>query len=180
MKNFKKVILAGAMLLSVGTMSVPTASVSAAKAKCNTNVTSTQSNTSKKFTSGNLCYKVTGNNTCTVTGLSSQGKKSSSCSIPTSVTCNGKKYKVTSIANNAFKNCDNLKSVKVSNCVSNIGANAFKGCDSLKNVTLGKGVSNLGSNAFSSCNSLKSVNCGSTIKTLGSNCFGNSTCRVVR
>lgn len=155
MRNFKKAVLAGAMLLSVGSMSLPAADVSAASKSCSTTVTSTQNTTCKKFTSGNFCFKTTDKNTCTVTGLSSAGKKVSSCTVPSTVKCNGKTYKVTKVAAGAFKNCNKLKSVKLPSCITSVGSNAFSGCSNLKTVT-----------------------CAKQVKSLGTNCFGNATCKI--
>lgn len=169
MKQLKKVTVAMAMAMVVGTASIPAASVMAATTSC------TQSQSSCDFTKGKLCYTITGNNTCTVSGLSAKGENSTSCTIPSSVTCNGTTYNVTKVAANAFKNCDNLQSVKVSNNITTIGKNAFAGCNSLSKVSLGNNVNKVCSNAFNNCTSLNSIKSFSNITSAGSNCFGNAT-----
>ena len=119
--NLKKMAFAIAMMATVGTVATP---VTGAQAATKLNCTS-QSNSNCNFSSGKLTYKVTGKNTCTVTGLSSKGSNSSSCKIPSSVNCNGKTYKVTNVANNAFKNCDNLKSITCNKSLKTSGSNCF-------------------------------------------------------
>jgi hypothetical protein len=120
MMNLKKMAFAVAMMVTVGTVATPVNGAQAA-----TKATASQSNSNCNFSSGKLNYKVTGKNTCTVTGLSSKGSNSSSCKIPSSVNCNGKTYKVTNVANNAFKNCDNLKSITCNKSLKTSGSNCF-------------------------------------------------------
>lgn len=170
MKNFKKKISIVAFALAFALLCVPVAGakVSAASKSCN-----------QTFTSGKLCYQVTGKNTCTVTGLKKGCNNTASVTIPNSVTCNGKTYKVTAIADKAFCNNDSLKTVKCSNSIKTIGTKAFYDCDSLKNVSLG-GCNTVKSNAFAGCDSLKKVNCAKAIKNLGNNCFGKATCKIVQ
>ena len=64
--------------------------------------------------------------------------------IPATVKANGKTYKVTAIAANAFKNCKNLKQVTISGNITSIGAGAFQGCTSLRTVKIGSRVSMIG------------------------------------
>lgn len=170
MKNLKKKLSIVAFAFAFALLFVPAANakVSAASKNCN-----------QTFTSGKLCYQVTGKNTCTVTGLKKSCQNATSCTIPSSVTCNGKTYKVTSIANKAFCNSDNLKTVKCANSVKTIGTKAFYGCDSLKSVSLGN-CNTVKANAFGSCTSLNKINCTNKISNLGSNCFGNAFCKIVK
>lgn len=56
--------------------------------------------------------------------------------IPDKVKIEGKTYKVTSIAANAFKGSKTLKQLKIGKNVSSIGKNAFNGCANLKKVTI--------------------------------------------
>ena len=67
--------------------------------------------------------------------------------IPATVKANGKTYKVTAIAANAFKNCKNLKQVTISGNITSIGAGAFQGCTSLRTVKIGSRVSAIGTKA---------------------------------
>lgn len=56
--------------------------------------------------------------------------------IPASVKSGNKTYKVTSIANNAFKGNKKITQVTIGANIKKIGKNAFKGCSSLKKITI--------------------------------------------
>ncbi|MBR6403366.1 MAG: leucine-rich repeat protein [Eubacterium sp.] len=65
----------------------------------------------------------------------------------------GGSYKVTSVANNAFKGCAKASSLVIGKNVKTIGVNAFAGCKSLKSVTIKSQVLNkIGSKAFKGTN----------------------------
>ena len=61
---------------------------------------------------------------------------SGSVTIPTSVTCSGKTYSVTSIGSGAFYGCRGLTAVKIPNSVTSIGSSAFEGCNGLIRVDI--------------------------------------------
>lgn len=81
--------------------------------------------------------------------------------IPNTVKYDGVTYKVTAIANNAFKNNKKLKSVTIPKNIKTIGNSAFYKCTALKSVTIPKNVSKIGSKAFYGCKKLTKM----TIKT---------------
>lgn len=75
--------------------------------------------------------------------------------IPATVKISGKNYKVTSIANNAFKNNKKLKKVTIGVNVNKIGKAAFKGCKNLKSIiikTKKLTAKKVGANAFKGIN----------------------------
>lgn len=74
--------------------------------------------------------------------------------------------KVISIGEKAFYNCNGLTSISIPNNVSSIGSYAFYACHGLTSVTIGNGVTNIGNNAFASCNSLTSVTIPNSITSL--------------
>lgn len=173
MNKMKKGFVIAAMAGMVFGTSVPAVQVDAAVKSCTS--TSQVSNAGTNFNCGNLSYKVTGKNTVTCTGFKNSKVNAASCTIPSSVTCNGKKYNVTKVADNAFKNCNSLKSVKIADYCKTVGSNAFAGCDNLSKVNLGNAVNTVSKNAFANCGKLSKINCSNKIANLGSNCFGGAS-----
>lgn len=83
--------------------------------------------------------------TLTAKKITVSGKKKVVITIPASV----RGYKVTKIANSAFKSCKKLKKVVIGKNVTSIGKNAFAGCKKLKKVTVKtSSLKSIGKNAF--------------------------------
>lgn len=79
------------------------------------------------------------------------GKKQKNVVIPATITVQGKKCKVTEIADYAFKNQRKLVSVSVGKNVTKIGKSAWKNTSSLKKIVIknkGIKVTKIGKNAF--------------------------------
>lgn len=108
----------------------------------------------KKVTVSGSKYKVTAtgtNRAVTFTG----SKSVKSVTIPASIKISGKAYKVTAIANNAFKGNKKLAKVTIGANVKKIGKNAFKGCSNLKKIiikTKKLTAKTVGKNAFKGIN----------------------------
>ena len=62
---------------------------------------------------------------------------------------------VTSIGDEAFRDCSGLTSVTIGNGVTSIGWSAFEGCSGLTSVTIGNSVKSIGWFAFRDCSGLK-------------------------
>lgn len=69
----------------------------------------------------------------------------------------GQKYKVTSIANDAFCGCAEIENLFVPASVETIGANAFSSCISLKECILALTTKEIGNRAFFGCLSLLAI-----------------------
>ena len=82
-------------------------------------------------------------------------------------------YKVTSIGDWAFYNCDSLTSVTIPDSVTSIGEWAFENCDRLTSVTIGDSVTSISDYAFVGCLSLTSVTIGDSVKSIGDGAFYN-------
>lgn len=57
---------------------------------------------------------------------------------------------LTTIGNDAFNGCKQLKDINLSECksIKSIGSNAFRSCESLKGITLNEGLESIGYNGF--------------------------------
>ena len=88
-------------------------------------------------------------------------KETTKITIPSVVSMDGVKFKVTDISDNAFNGCKKLKSVTIGKSVTTIGNKAFSKCTSLKKITIPAGVTKIGKKAFYGCKKIKSI----TIKT---------------
>ncbi len=77
--------------------------------------------------------------------------------IPSAVSMDGVKFKVTDISDNAFNGCKKLKSVTIGKSVTTIGNKAFSKCTSLKKITIPAGVTKIGKKAFYGCKKLKTI-----------------------
>lgn len=79
-------------------------------------------------------YKVMANNTVQYTKVTS--KKAKTVKVPSTITVNGVKCQVTSIAPKAMKGNKKLKKVIIPSSIRTIGTQAFAGCKNLKNITI--------------------------------------------
>lgn len=117
-------------------------------------------------------YKVTNVKKKTVMYMKPKNKKASYVKVPEQIKIKNKKYKVTSVSANAFKNNKKIKTVTIGQNVKEIGKNAFRGCKNLKKVTIGKNVTTIGSYAFYNCKKLSSIEIRSSkIKKVGKAAF---------
>lgn len=114
-----------------------------------------------KVTSGKYIYKVTSvtkNQTGTVQICGfAKGKKAATVTIPSAITINGKKFKVTSIAPKAFLKNKTVKKVVIGNNVKVVGTKAFYNAKKLHTITIGKNVTTIKSQAFGKLPKLKKV-----------------------
>lgn len=125
-------------------------------------------------------YKVTkaGQTNGTVEYVVTTAQKVTSVTIPATVKIDGVTYKVTSIANNAFKGNKNITKVVIGANVTTIGKNAFNGCKKLKTVKIGKNVTAIKANAFKGCTALTSLTLPARVTKIGANAF--SGCKKLK
>ncbi|MDE6760055.1 MAG: leucine-rich repeat domain-containing protein [Lachnospiraceae bacterium] len=117
-------------------------------------------------------YKVINVKKKTVTYIGTKKKKASSIKVPEEIKIKKKKYKVTSVSANAFKNNKKIKAVTIGQNVKEIGKNAFRGCKNLKMATIGKNVTTIGSYAFYGCKKLNLIEIRSSkLKKVGKAAF---------
>ena len=73
---------------------------------------------------------------------------SGSVVIPSTVTFSGTTYSVTSIGDEAFRECSGLTTVTIPNSVTSIGESAFEDCMGLTSVSFGNSVTSIVFKAF--------------------------------
>ena len=114
--------------------------------------------------------KITGG---TVTYMKPYNKNCKKANVKASIKLSGATFKVTAIADKAFKNCENLKKVTIKQNVKTIGKYAFAGCINLTNVKCtSKGLKKIGVGAFSGDAKLTQITLKTTKlkkKTVGKN-----------
>ena len=113
--------------------------------------------TAEAATSGIYTYEIA-NGKATITDCSTSA--SGAITIPS--TLGG--YPVTSIGDDAFRDCKSLTSVTIPNSVTSIGDRVFVDCSSLTSVTIPNSVTIIGWYAFESCSSLTNITVDSSNK----------------
>ena len=117
-----------------------------------------------------LTYKVNDDGkTCAIRGIGSV--TDADLVIPSKID----QYTVTSIADNAFKDCTNLTSVVIPDGVTDIGERAFSGCTSITSITLPESVTKIGWYAFFGCTDLTSVTIPHSVTSIGNQAFYGCT-----
>lgn len=129
-------------------------------------------------------YKVTGSDKKNpiVEYVKPKSNAKGTVKIPASVRYAGVTYKVTSVADKAFRNNKKVTNITVGTNVKSIGRSAFEKCTKLKTVTVGKNVTKIGKNAFGGCKNLKTLTIKSaklTKKGLASGSFKGITKKTV-
>ena len=128
-----------------------------------------ESDLAAEFVSGKIRYKITGKKEAAVIGLKT--KKITKVKIPSAVSYNGRKYKVTEISADAFKK-SSVTEVVIADSVKEIGTSAFFGCKKLVKVTIGANTTKIGAKAFKDCSKLKTIIVRSKkLKRIGKNTF---------
>ena len=82
---------------------------------------------------------------------------------------------VTTIADEAFYNCSSIKSVIISEGITEIGIAAFSNCFSLESITIPKGVDHINSYTLGGCCNLTNITLSESLTTIGANAFESCT-----
>lgn len=114
----------------------------------------------KTFQVNNIKYKVINATSRQLAVVGASSKNATSVVIPATVNI-GKTYKVTEVANNAFKGYTKLKRVTIGKNVKSVGTRAFRNCTALNKVTIGTQLKTIGMQAFYGDKNLTSIVCNS-------------------
>ena len=91
--------------------------------------------------------------------------------IPSTITYEGNTYRVTSIDNYTFYQCEYLTSIIIPEGVTSIGDDAFWRCCSLNSIIFPASLTWIGNNAFYDCYSLNSIILPESVTHIGKNAF---------
>ena len=82
---------------------------------------------------------------------------------------------VTTIGDEAFYECADLKSITIPDTVTEVGAGAFEGCTNLPSISFPNGFKGIGARAFYDCHALKSISLPDTVTTVNLDAFAFCT-----
>ena len=74
-----------------------------------------------------------------------------------------------------FKDCKNLKEVKITGQLKKVPSYMFWGANYLESVSLPSSIKEIGTQAFDQCGSLKTIKMPNGVTTIGSNAFRDCT-----
>ena len=123
---------------------------------------------------GDLYYTFSGTN-ATCIGYASTINWNTFTSIPDTVVNNGTTYTVTSIGQNAFKNCTSLALTSLPSGLTTISSSAFNGCTRLALTTLPSGLTSINGSAFGGCTNLALTSLPSGVTSISTTTFQNCT-----
>ena len=91
--------------------------------------------------------------------------------IPAKLNYKETEYTVTSIGEDAFRNCSNLTGITIPDSVTSIGKMAFYYCSGLTSITIPDSVTSIGNMAFYYCSGLTSITIPQSVTSLSSSVF---------
>lgn len=124
------------------------------------------------FDKKNLLYRINSVENKTVELLGFEKKPKEVLEIPDIVSYKGDKYTVTTIAENAFKDCTILENI-IGPTIQIIKDGAFQGCTNLSSASFNDQLSEVRKCAFADCSSLTQVLLGNNVQTIGDAAFQN-------
>ena len=119
---------------------------------------------SQDFDKKNLLFRVnSSNNTVELMGFEKKPKEE--LVIPEEVSYKGTKYMVSTIGDNAFKDCEVLTKV-VGTSIQEVKDGAFSGCKNLLSAVFTNQMKTVGNRAFQNCSSLQDIVLGENIQCI--------------
>lgn len=74
---------------------------------------------------------------------------------------------ITSIADNAFKDCVGLTAINIPESVESIGERAFQGCENLQSINIPSSITSISNNTFNGCKALTSFILPEKLNSIG-------------
>lgn len=133
------------------------------------------------FEADGIYYTITDRKNLTAAVSNGTNKYGGDVTIPATVVANDQTYTITSIAAQAFLNCDQLKSITIGSEVRTIDRQAFKGCTDLSeliipdNVVSFTGDSYQVAETFMGCTGLTKLTIGRKVAVMGAKMFYGCT-----
>lgn len=116
------------------------------------------------FVTGGVKYKITSIEKKEVVVVGGQDSNTKQLYIPGEIKNGGSEYNVRQIADNAFKNCNELEEVSLPDTMETIGANAFQNDKKLTGLKLPKNIKTMGYGAFGECTGLTEIEIPKTLE----------------
>lgn len=132
-----------------------------------------------KFDDGDYHYIITDdeNNLVQLSGFSTsygENKPSGNLAVPGQATAFNKKYTVTAIGKNVFKDCVDVTSFELPESLTAIGDSAFYGCTGLTEIDLPDNVTSIGNSSFNSCKNLTTIKWPAELRSIGTYAFNQT------
>lgn len=127
--------------------------------------------TAKNADGVEIYYLKKDNTKLEVCGLNRNQTFSGELVIPNVVEYKGITYNVTSIGNEAFRECSCLTSVIIPNTIESIGQLAFAYCNNIKAINIPQGITRIELGTFNGCTSLSSIKIPKSITYIGMGAF---------
>lgn len=164
---------------SLTTPTTPAPSADAAQPEAESISASDPAPSPQEYTSGGFKWVKndddTSNSSVTLTGLDPNNSTVTSINVPSTVDIDGSTYNVTRIGNQAFFSNKILTSVVLNDGLTSIEDNAFAYCDNLKTVDFSnnKTLTTIGYAAFAS-DPIASLVLPNTVESIGASAFANN------
>ncbi len=94
--------------------------------------------------------------------------------VPGQATAFNKKYTVTAIGKNVFKDCVDVTSFELPESLTAIGDSAFYGCTGLTEIDLPDNVTSIGNSSFNSCKNLTTIKWPAELRSIGTYAFNQT------
>lgn len=122
-----------------------------------------------EFKNGSYTYRQIGIDSVML--VACDKSKSGDVVLTGNVSYNSRSFKLISIGDYAFKDCEDVARVTLPNTLTSIGYRAFYGCRNMSAITLSNALAEIGVEAFNYCTGLIKVYIPASVKQIGDGAF---------